>query len=268
MQKNSQTVMIAKTLQDVFYHKNTVDSLQIVGGCTDIKKLEEKALTIRFIDDLKGYEKKERYIDFGPAISLNEMLNIGSGKIPDVLYQALSTIANSAVRNLATLGGNIFAQGVYHTLWAPLLALDAKLEFKKENESKIIPMNSFYGIPEGFILTKVRVPLDEYELAIFRRLGPASSISPLSAGFVFLADTEKNLISNIKIAFAGPILFRSRDLENRLLGEKLPISEATIKEVLEDASHLYDGAFDAKEAPSILKAQFLKLLYYALKQLA
>ena len=268
MQKNNQTVFIAKTLSDVFYHVNSVSGLQIVGGCTQVSSIDEKSLTIRTIPELSAFEKRERYIDFGPAVTLSQMLSIGRNKMPAILYDALETIGTPAVRNLATLGGNICGSTAQKlTLYTPLLALDARLELRSQNETRYIPFSKFSGVPKSFVLTKIRVPIDEWEVAIYRRVGPSNQISPLSAGFAFLADTQKDILMNIRIAFAGPIVFRSQELENKVIGTRLPLSERTIDMLVNEADAIYDETVANDKPKPIFKAQFLNLLRYALEQL-
>ena len=177
MAKNNQTILIAKNLSDVFYHAKSTDQLQIFGGGTDTEVLQEKALTVRSIPELRGFDRHEHFIDFGPAITLSEMIAIGRTNQPPVLFDALESIATPSIRNIATLGGNIAAKGVKHTLWAPLLALDSRLEFRTQNEVKNIQLSHFTEIPKGFVLTKIRVPTDVWEVAVFRRIGPSNSIS-------------------------------------------------------------------------------------------
>ncbi|MBR6153344.1 MAG: FAD binding domain-containing protein, partial [Treponema sp.] len=69
------------------------------------------------------------------------MLKVDETKLQPVIKKALKTIGTAAVRNLATLGGNICAEGQKLTLWAPLVALDSRVEIKKSaNDSKVIPL--------------------------------------------------------------------------------------------------------------------------------
>ncbi|MDD7015075.1 MAG: FAD binding domain-containing protein [Spirochaetales bacterium] len=267
MAKSNTSVLITNTLSDVLYQVKSVNDLQILGGCTQVKELAEKTITIRSIPELCSLEKKERYIDYGPGITLAKMAQTGRSNMSHVLYDAINTVGNFATRNIATLGGNICALGQKHTLWAPLLALDARLEFKNSGETQYIFMSNFKEIPKGFVLTKIRVPYDEYEVEIFKRLGPSNSITPLSAGFVFLAQTQKDIVANVKIAFAGTVVFRSRELENKIIGAKLPLSQHYISLILEEAEKLSQDEFSGKDILPIFKDQFLNLLRYSLEQL-
>jgi len=263
----------ADTLADVFYQKKAVPSLVLTGGCSAIKELPEMFLSTLFIKELRTIEKRERYIDFGPSVTFSEILQIGFEHLPLVFAEAVSSIANPIVRNIATIGGNICAADCKHTIYAPLLAMDARLEFQRPrsngigNESIYLPISKFDGVPEGYVLTKIRIPIEEWEVEVFKRFGPSNMINENSASFTFLASTQKNQLSNLRIAFAGPFAFRSIDLENRLIGANLPLSESTVKELVDEASVFYDEAVKEVTNNSILKQQFLNILKYSLIQL-
>ncbi len=267
MAKNNQTILIAKNLSDVFYHAKSTDQLQIFGGGTDTEVLQEKALTVRSIPELRGFDRHEHFIDFGPAITLSEMIAIGRTNQPPVLFDALESIATPSIRNIATLGGNIAAKGVKHTLWAPLLALDSRLEFRTQNEVKNIQLSHFTEIPKGFVLTKIRVPTDVWEVAVFRRIGPSNSITDESAHFVFLADTDGTLLANVRIVLTGRMVFRSPALENSVIGARLPLSQKSIALFIEQAGAQFDEQVGEMEDTTGIKVQFLNLLRYSISQL-
>ena len=130
MSKSNQTFLIARTLSDVFYHLKNVNGLQIRGGGTGKFPFAEKVLAISSIPELSTIEKKERFIEFGSAVTLSRILDVGRTNMSPVLYDAIKTIASESVRNIATIGGNICSgceeNGTQKsTLWGPLLALGA-----------------------------------------------------------------------------------------------------------------------------------------------
>ena len=264
---NNSSFLIANNMENVFFHLKSVKNLKILGGCTIPEKYDCDVLTIRSIPELKIFYKHERYLDIGPAVTINELLSFGRTNIPSCLYDAASQIGNTSIRNLATVGGNILAPGIKHSLWAPLLALDAKLEFQNKDSSIIIPISRFKEIPEASLLTNIKIPIDNWDIEIYRRIGSSDSITSLTAGFVFLADTDRDIISNIKIAFSGQVNFRSRELENMIIGTKLPLTQKEIQEILQTSERLYETTCDSENSPGILKAQYQKLLHYSLKQM-
>ena len=147
--KNSK-IFYAKNLSDLFYQLKTIAGLQIVGACTGIKKMPEKAISTTLIKDFKTIHKHERFIEFGSGTCLSDILELGERNLPKILMEAIESVANPFVRNIATLAGNILNREEKQTLFAPMLALDAYLELKSPSETKFLPLLNFSEIPEGF----------------------------------------------------------------------------------------------------------------------
>ncbi|MCI1208042.1 MAG: FAD binding domain-containing protein [Treponema sp.] len=267
MQESEHDIFFANTISDVLYQLKTIPGLRIVGGCTGIMTLPEKSLSIRGIKELQLIDKRERYMDLGPAVTLSRLLEVGKNKLPSILYNAAAGISNSHIRNIATIGGNICKDGPKLTLYAPMLALDARLELHNEYEAYYIPITSFSGVPRNSMLIRIRIPIEEWDVAVFRRFGPAHVITENSASFAFLANTQKNTLTNLRIAFAGTVTFRSKELENSIIGTRLPLSEKNIDSLVADAARQFETAAPEKSSPPILKQQFLNLVHYSLEQL-
>ncbi len=264
---SSKQIFNAQNLNDLFYFLKSINDSTIVSGCTQIKELPEKAIAVRSIPELNFAIKRETRFDFGPEITLSQILRLDPSKVPQVFYEAVKSIGNSNIRNMATLAGNICAKNYRHTLFAPLLALDSKIELKSEKETAHISITGIDTIPENFVITRIMIPVEEWDVSIFRRLGPSHAITENSASFVFLANSVKNQIANIRIAFAGPFSLRSQELENKLLGAHLPLSTTMIQETVEEAAVIFDEKSEKKGTSAVLKAQFLNLVKSSLEQL-
>ena len=152
----------------ILYAKNTAELIKIltnnpgtkvVGGCTRIENLPDKFISTHGIKDLSHINRHERYIDVGPGATLSDILAIGQTHLPPIVFEALNCIANPIIRNTATIGGNICSENHKLTLFAPLMALDAKLEFKNQTETRVENIRNFKAVPEGFILSNIRIPL-------------------------------------------------------------------------------------------------------------
>ena len=128
-------------------------------------------------------------------------------------------------------------------------------------------ITKFSGVSDGWLLSKIRVPLETWEVSVFRRLGPSSSLNSVSASFVFLANSQKNQISDLRLSFAGSILCRDIDLENKLIGAHLPLSQTAISTFLLSAESAFEAAIKNERVPPILKKQFWNLVKYSLEQL-
>lgn len=244
--ERTKDVYFGTSLDEVLYQLRNRSNLRICGGCTYLKELPPVSMIIRNIKEFNLIEKRERYIEIGSGVTLAAIMELGEKHIPHVFYQALSSIATPLVRNIATLGGNICIEPLCGTLFAPLLAMDAKLEFRINSEILSLPMTQFSAfaagsqVPAGSVLTKVRVPLDDWELSLFRRIGPSWTLNENCASYAFLASIQKETLMNLRIAFCGAVRLRSRELENKLIGTKLPLSTREIQDMLEAAAEYFD----------------------------
>jgi len=271
MSANKTIVYYAKSLNDVLFHLKTIPQLRIYGGCTASEKLAQSSLLINRINDFLLIDKHEHFIEFGAGVTLSQILNLGRKRIPSVIFDAAESIAFPFIRNAATIGGNICTAGIKHTLYAPLLALDSQLEIQNPTNSSFIPMMKFHAVPENCMISRIRIPTEEWDIALFRRTGPENTISDESASFVFLANTHKGILSDLRIAFCGLVSIRSKELENNLIGTKLPLSDKEIQSMLIEATSLFtaksSGIKDKEAVLSLLEAQFLNLLSDSLSML-
>lgn len=262
---------IAKNFDDVFYQIKSVPGLRLVGSCTSGDDFGDKVLSLRSIHELSLIEKREHYIDFGTAVSISQILKIGKTNQPLVLYQASETIGNPFIKNLATIGGNVMKKNTRGTLFAPLLAMDARLEIATvANPPTFISLLQIPEQKENFVVKKIRVPLEEWDIEIFKRLGPAHSLHSDSASFTLLADSQRGILTKLRIAYCGSFVFRNQDLENRLIGFKLPLSEKEINGFVDGANMVFEEDMEklSFQVEPILKEQFLRLLKHSLLQMS
>lgn len=289
MENSGHSIYYAKNLLELFSQLKNIKDLYIIGSGTALNALPEQTISVRHIPELKNIEKHERYINFGSAVTLSDILDVDrdSTKIPKIFSDAIKTVANSNIRNIATLGGNICARmnNVKYTLYSPLLALDAQLEFmcpkdtirkrgsnfwdkfRRKKYTKIIPIANFENIDndlKGYVLTRIKVPINEWDFSIFKRIGTDHRIDETSASFSFLISKERDKITDARIALSGSVNFRARELENSMIGKKIPLSA---EDITECAKMQFDASAKNKVFPSTLREQFLNLVSYATEQL-
>lgn len=248
MEKKEKTkdVYFDTSIDNVCRQLKNRSNIQICGGCTFLKTLPQVSLITRNIATLKQIDKRERYMEIGAGVTLSEIIALGEKNVPSILFQAINSVATPPIRNMATLGGNLCLKPMRGTLFASLLAIDSSLEFttlsdtKTSSESIIIPISQFREVPPFSILTKVKIPLDDWDLSIFKRVGSSWQLDKNCASYAFLASIQKETLVNLRIAFCGIIQIRSRELENKLIGTKLPLSLREIADVLEAAGEYFD----------------------------
>ena len=263
----SKTILYAKNSYELIKLISNNPGTKVVGGCTRIDELPEKFISVFGIKELSQIVRHERFIDVGPGTTLSELLNIGQTHLPQILCEALNCVANPQIRNVATVGGNICNTDYKLTLFAPLMALDARLEFKNQTETRNENIKYFKGVPDGFILSNIRIPILQPELSIFRRIGPEQKIDHQSASFAFLADMERNTLLNVHLAFAGPFTFYSKDFENSLMGKRLPLSQREISQIEDFVHQEFDKAAKDQMISDVMRQQFYNIARYSFEQL-
>lgn len=266
-EKMHKSILYANNANELLTLLKNNKGSKVVGGCTLIDELPEKSVSTTNIKELCQITRHERYINVGPGCTLSDLIELGQNHIPQILYDALITVANPIIRNMATIGGNICNKGNKLTLYAPLLALDVKLEFTNGKDTKTESIRNFKTIPENYILYNIRIPVVNPDISIFRRIGSDHVITSQSASFAFMASLDKNTLNNVKLAFAGPFTFTSKNFENSMIGTRLPLSQKDISIIEENVSKEFSKASTDKMISDVVKQQFLNLTRYSFEQL-
>lgn len=235
-------------VSDIYYPKDLAETLSIMGahpgallyaGGTDILreqgdrglKLPGELICIHRVPELRRAGLTERFLEIGAAVSLAELLELGESALPALLAQAIGGIGTPAVRNLATIGGNLACRERFMDAWPALSCLDALVELRDRGGATWMNVNRLAGadgrpaFPEGGLLTRVRVPIERWDAFALRKVGCRDYPSPDSAVFALAARAEKGILSEFRLAFAGELALRLRDIEARIIGRALPLSE-------------------------------------------
>ena len=248
------TVYHANSTQEVQMILKNITGVSLVAGGTEIARrqtgrtlhLPAQVLSLAHIQELCTVTKTERYVEFGPSVTLNAILQLGRKNVPEALFEAVRGIANPGIRSIATLGGNISAKGQRLSTFAPLLALDTKLEIRTPLEANWISMLRYFSntgretAREPEFISRIRVPTESWDISLYRRLGRRGLVTDNTASFVFLVKSQKNILADIRIAWAGKFFFRKREFENLMIGRSLPFSEKDIVNLMDKAELFFD----------------------------
>ncbi|MFC1238612.1 FAD binding domain-containing protein [Treponema vincentii] len=272
--KNNYTVNTAKSMAELYTLLQNHTDITPLAGTTGLLKdcrtdrfiLPESILLLKNIPELETIAKRERFIDFGAAATLNTILELGEKNVPAILYQAISLAANPGVRSLATIGGNIAQAPMQNSCLIPLLALDSKIEIRTRKETFWMPLIQYCDESSNIlrhtphIILRVRVPFEEWTISYYKRLGPIGHITADTASFVFLARAQKNLLSDIKLLFGSKQLIKSKEFENLLTGKGLPIDRRSVGALMKETEDIFNDTFTAAEISEFQKICFLNLI--------
>jgi len=147
-----------------------------------------------------------------------------------LLAQAAGMLGTPAIRNQATLGGNLCNAAPSADTAPPLLVLGAKAKITGVEGEKVVPLEDFFVGPgqtilgQDHLLTEIQIPnmlphSGGAYLKQKRRQGADLAVVGVAAWVV----TEKEVLKDVKIALGAvaPTPIRARKAEEILKGRKL-----------------------------------------------
>jgi CO/xanthine dehydrogenase FAD-binding subunit len=185
------------------------------------------------VDELKRIHRTERYLEVGASVTLSKISSIGGSIVPQILIEAINSMGNPALLNLATIGGNICIEELRSTLFPVLFVLDARVELRQLGGSRWLSINRLarndgsLDLGPAEVLTRVRIPLGDWNIYSFRRIPGSGTVDEWSLAFCGLAGTDRGVLSDLRFAFGslGRQLLRNREIEAELVSRKLPLAD-------------------------------------------
>lgn len=184
----------------------------------------------------------------GAATTLSQMLNDRS--IP-LLQDATRHTAGWAIRNMGTVGGNLFAPPPAGDLAVALLALDANVKLAGQNGERELPLAEFYtgfmtnALELGEVLAEINVPAPTGKTA-YTKYGRKHANTPAVVTVAAHLDMDGDSVKEARLALnaVGPHPLRAKKAE-AILQEAGRLDEATIAAAAEAAAEECEPFTDA-----------------------
>ena len=163
-----------------------------------------------------------------------------------VLETAAQHTGSWAVRNLATVGGNLFAPPPLGDFAVALLALDADVQIEGPTGERTIPLADFYADSNALaadeLVTEIQLPAVEGETAYTKYTRKQEPAPPIVTVVAHVERADDGTVNAARLALngAGPHPMRMTDAEDALAGSSLD------DETIEAAA---DAAADAADPP-------------------
>ncbi len=171
---------------------------------------------------MAGIEVTEGIAQLGAVTTLAQ---VGRDQRLAVLAPVIESIGSPTIRNLATVGGNLFVPAPYGDLAVALLALDAEVETAGGPGRQRLPVAAVLcgELPPGRVVATVRfaVPAEDeffYTKAMRRRFNSASIVTVAA-----VLGCSDGIVRTARVALAGagPRPLRSAEAEAALTGAPL-----------------------------------------------
>lgn len=252
------------------------NQLEIIAGGTDLMVQRrawantsphfKNTINIINLNELKYIKEDNGVLQIGSTTSLTDVLQ--SEFTPEILKKAIEEIASPALRNIATIAGNIGNASPAGDTIPILYLLDAEVVITSLNNERVIPVENVILGPRKTILqpneiiTEIRIPDSTFTNIKFVKVGgrKADAISKLS--FTAASFVENDMVKDIRFAFGavGPTIIRDRNIEAQLQMKSKEEIIKVLPKILEEYSELITPIDDQRSNKKYRKHVALRLL--------
>lgn len=243
----------------------TPDLMLLAGGTaiagaqtSRVFDLPGRVASIARMPELRKTIRSEQYLEVGSCTTLTGLLGLAPGLLPAPLPEVIAGIASHAIRNFATIGGNLCVKQRFMDLWPYLACIDAQIELHSATGSRWASASHLAddhgkpALPQGALLSRIRIPFHTYDFIYKITIGRKGYPSARTAQYVLMANRANGKIDSLRLIYAGERAFRSRDLEQLFAGRKLSSNTREISSFKES----YLAEFNRSEVgdPTLFKS--------------
>lgn len=234
-------------------------------------KCDKYIIFIGHIEELKQIYIYKDHIKLGSAVTLNFLQE--DKRVPCILREAISNMASPAIRNMATLGGNICNASPAGDTLPVLYALEALVVLESLYGVREIPIKEFIigpgmiNIGNDEVLKYIIIPRFTYNSSLYKKVGTRKADAIAKLSFVGLKDmSEDGTIKDIRIAFGAvaPKIVKDKEFESELIGRSNREIKAMNIEIIKKYERHIEPINDQRSTAIYRKRVSLKLLEYFL----
>lgn len=241
--------VIAKTLQEAL---NLLDQKKytIYAGGTDliIQNRSVSEIPVGFtkpvlycanIKELSHIRQGDDYVYIGAMTTLTELLNHEA--TPRLLKEAIQEMASPAIRNIATLSGNIGNASPAGDSLVPLYVLNALIKCQSASKSRLIPIHDFFiglkktQLRDNEMITEIIIPRNHFNHTMYRKVGTrkADALSKVSFAGAYSIVHDKICDFRIALGAVNVTVVRRFDIEAKLIGKSVEEAHRLSKNIID-----------------------------------
>lgn len=227
-------------------------------------------MIITGLKELKGITETADTVEIGALTTSAEIA--GSPIAPELLKDAASRMGAIALRNSATIGGNIANASPKGDMPQPLILMDAEVVLKSLDGERRVLVDDFIiahkktELRNDEIITGIVIPKPQFTHIFYRKIGMrrANAISKLTLSAA--ATVRDGVLADFRASSgaAGPKVARSRKAEEILIGRKLEELSACKEEFLD----AWNGVISPHAMPEYRRNTTRRMLAFFIDALA
>jgi len=227
-------------------------------------QFDTDVLFLDAISELSHIEATQDGLCIGSECSLSDIES--DDQVPEILRLSVGQIAAPALRNRATLSGNICNASPAGDSLPALYLLDARLILASAQGRREVPISDFITGPgktilkADEILSHILLPKVDLPQLFYRKVGTraANALSKLSVAG--LAKVVEGKVVDWRVAFGAvsPTVVRCKELEQLLIGKN--VAEINIEAMVEQYSEMIHPIDDQRTTAKYRHQTSLKLL--------
>ncbi len=223
-----------KTFNQLFELMSENKGAHLLAGGTDLTcNLKENFVKAKSVIDLKAIKGLDKIkfskgvLSIGSLVTFTQIIEseIVKVKFP-LIYEAALTVASVAIRNRATMVGNICSAVPCLDSGGAMMVYEADVVVRSEEDERVVPANKWFKAPrktaikKGELVTAInfKVPSKKSGSAFVKlRRYQGEDLAQASVAVLLFGENE------YRIAFGsvGPIPIRAKKIESLLKGEEL-----------------------------------------------
>jgi CO/xanthine dehydrogenase FAD-binding subunit len=180
---------------------------------------------------LNYVNRTDGMVHIGATTTLSQLL--AQEEIP-LLQQAAFHVGGWAIRNMGTVGGNLFAPPPAGDVAVALLALDARVKLLSRAGERLLPLANFYtgfmmtALAPGELVTEFTVPIPQGK-TVYLKYGRRHANTPAVVSLAAHLVLEGQQVCDARLALnaVGPHPMRATGAEQVLVGAVLDTASIT-----------------------------------------
>lgn len=224
--------------------------IYMLAGTTDFypdikkgAKFPEKLMDLTHLCDLKKIEEEEGFVVIGSGVTTQRIAEdpVVGGYFP-ALREAADMSAAIAIKNKATIGGNLMTASPAADMPPVLLMLGASVIFRSSSGRREVPMEDFFrgyrktAIEPGELLESVRIPIPaEGTSQAFYKRGSRKSLTIARVNVACSARLDNGVIRDMKVVAGTMAVLPTVITAVSELVEGKPVTQSLVEAVREAA---------------------------------